>query len=722
MAILQETRLLAIKTALGPNTLAIRTLAVREQISRLFEIDVDLSSEDGDINFDAVVGFEATIRLDVGQKEQRFFHGYVSRFVQLANQDGYAHYEATIVPWLWFLTRTSDCRVFQNKTVPEILREMFQKHGGDVRFNLTGNYQPKEFCVQYRETDFNFVSRLMEQEGIYYFFQHEDGKHHLIVADSISAHRPFAGYEEISFHELEQGAMAREVITDWTAEKEVQPVAYALTDFDFTKPRTNLLSSTQVTRKHGRARYEVFDFPGEYFQGAAGERLADVRLNELQAQLDVFHGQATARGLTAGSTFKLKNHPRADQNGEYLITGTSIRADAGEFASNANGGDFFSCSFTAIPQARQFRPARLTPKPIVQGPQTAIVVGPAGEEIYTDKYGRVKLHFHWDRHDQSDENSSWWVRVSQFWAGKEWGSIHIPRIGQEVIVEFLEGDPDCPIITGRVYNAEQITPYSLPANKTQSGWKSRSTKGGSTANFNEIRFEDKKGSEEVYIHAEKDQNNVVEHDHSRWVGHDESIHIGNDRTLKVDRDKSELVGRNKTIRVDGFHEETIEGSQTIAVGANLSENVGINYSEVVGAAMEITVGAAMAISVGAALAETVGLTKAETIGSSKTETIGGNKTLRTGKDFNQHVAKNLSVKVGADVAEEVGGQHKESIKKEYILQAQKIQFLAEDEISIKTGDAEITMKKNGDVTINGKKINVKGSGDVTIKGSKIAEN
>jgi len=358
----------------------------------------------------------------------------------------------------------------------------------------------------------------------------------------------------------------------------------------------------------------------------------------------------------------------------------------------------------------------------VQGPQTAIVVGRSGEEIFTDKYGRVKVQFHWDREGKRNENSSCWIRVSHPWAGKGWGAISIPRIGQEVIVDFLEGDPDQPIITGRVYNAEQMPPYELPADQTQSGVKSRSSKGGGADNFNEIRFEDKKGSEEVYIHAEKDESIVVEHDQMITVGHDRAESIERDRSLAVGRDKSEKVGRNKSIAVTGAHTETIQGVMTVTVGRTLTENVLINYAETVGGAMELTVGAALAITVGAVMAETVGGAKTEAIGGSKSEIIGDGKVLDVGSSLNETVKDDRIVDIGKNLKEEVKEQHEETVGKEYILKAKKMQFVANDEILIKTGQAEIMMKKNGDITIKGKKIVVSGTGDVIVKGSKIAEN
>ena len=714
MALKQDSRLLAIKTALGPDVLAVRSVSVHEQISHLFQIEAELSSEDGEIDLDKVIGHDATIRLNVGDKDKRFFNGIVSRLVQMANVGGYAHYRASIVPWLWFLTRTSDCCIFQDMTVPDIIEDVFKFYGfNDYKLKLSATYPKWEYCVQYRETDFNFVSRLMEQEGIYYFFDHQDGKHTLVLADSISAHKPFPGYSEVTFHELEGGAAEREVITDWTVEKEAQPVAYALQDFDFKKPKTSLLASSNVKRKYGKAEYEIYDFPGEYIEHAEGDRLTDVRLNELQTQYETLHGQASARGLAAGSTFKLKKHPRTDQNREYLLTEVTVNADAGEFASNGGKGEgeFFSCGFSAIDKTQQFRAARITPKPIVQGPQTAIVVGPSGEEIYTDQHARVKVHFPWDRHDKSDENSSCWIRVSQYWAGKQWGAIQIPRLGQEVIVEFLEGDPDEPIITGRVYNADQVPPYALPANKTQSGVKSRSSKGGGTANFNEIRFEDKKGSEQVYIHAEKNQDNVVEndettdvgHDRTEKVGHDEKITIGNNRTEKVGVNeditigvnRTEKVGANESIDVGANRTRNVGGNESITVAIGRTHTVGVNEAITVGAAQEITVGAAQTITVGAVQAITVGASQTTNVGANQSTDVGANQSNNVGGNRTFSVAKNDTLKVGKVLAIEAG-----------------------DEIVIKTGDASIHMKKDGTIQIKGKDISIVGSGDIKVKSDK----
>jgi type VI secretion system secreted protein VgrG len=567
MSLSQQSRFIAIDTALGPDVLGLRSVSVQEHLSRLFEIDVELTSEDGNIDFNKVVGSNATIRLNLA-KGTRYFNGYISRFVQVANYGGYAHYHATLVPWLWFLTRTADSRIFQNLTVPDIIQQVFQGHG----FNdfdtsgLSGTYQPREYCVQYRETDFNFVSRLMEQEGIYYFFKHDNGKHTLVLADSIAAHNPFPGYATVQFSEMEEGAAAdREVITDWVMGMEVQPGAYSLNDFNYKTPKAALLSSASVTRQCGGSNFEIYDYPGEYGVANDGSRLAQARLDELQAEYEVLHGQTLARGIAAGCTFQMNGHPRQkaqNQNRNYLITGVSLHADAGEFSTQpgAHGEKEFSCSFTAIDKTQQFRPPRLTPKPIIQGPQTAFVVGAAGAEIDTDPdgYGCVRVQFHWDRYGQMDQNSSCWVRVSSTMAGKGWGAIALPRIGQEVIVEFLEGDPDRPIITGRVYNNTAMPPY-LPATPTRSTFKSNSSKGG--GGFNEIRFDDLKGSEQIFIHGEKDQDVRIKNDAKEWIGNDRHLVVKQNQLEKVEADKHSLVKGDFLSETDGDRGDTVKGGR-----------------------------------------------------------------------------------------------------------------------------------------------------------------
>ena len=444
MSATQKNRLRSIDTALGADALLIRDFSMTEQMGRLFQIEVGLLSTNEAVDFNAIVGTKATVELELPDGTQRYFNGFVSRFVQAERQQNYAHYRATLVPWTWFLTRASDCRIFQNKSVTDIIEEVFKGNEfKDYKLQVTRTYSPLEYCVQYRETDFNFVSRLMEREGIYYFFQHEDGNHTMVLTDSSSKHEAYASYGTINYKpRTHQGAEPTESVTDWVIAKEVQPGGYGLTDFNFKTPNAPITVNDSVTRQHPQSSHEMFDYPGEFDVRNDGETYAKVRIQELQTQYEVLHGQATSRGICTGSKFKLKAHPRDDQDRDYVVTGASYQASVSAYeAGKEKGAEFFSCTFTAIPAAAQYRPARTTPKPLIQGPQTAMVVGQSGQEVDTDEYGRVKLQFPWDRHGNSDQNSSCFVRVSQLWAGKGWGAINIPRIGQEVHCGVPGGRP-----------------------------------------------------------------------------------------------------------------------------------------------------------------------------------------------------------------------------------------------------------------------------------------
>jgi type VI secretion system secreted protein VgrG len=742
-------RVMELVTPLGDDVLLFHVMSAREEMSRLFEYQLDLLSPKPDVNLDEILGKNVTIKLATADDEVRCFNGYVTRFAQGAMHGRFHRYVATVRPWLWFLTRTSDCRIFQEMTVPDIIKAVFADHpSADFKLELTSTYRKWTYCVQYRETDFNFVSRLLEQEGIAYYFRHTEGHNTLVLTDSNSKHTAATGCEALSYIAPdEQVKPDLEHINHWDYTREIQPGAYVHDDYDLERPSVKLKASKALPRKYTPSDYEVYDYPGEYLQKPDGEQYAGVRIDELGSQFEIAHGTTNARGLSVGSLLTLEDHPRPDQNRDYLILGASYDLSFEDYESLPQAaGTTYRCRFLAMPCSQQFRPQRLTPKPFVQGPQTAVVVGPAGEEIFTDKYGRVKVQFHWDRRGARDDKSSCWIRVSSPWAGKQWGAISIPRIGQEVIVDFLEGDPDQPIITGRVYNAEQMPPYELPGNKTQSGIVSRSSLGGTPENFNELMFEDKKGSELVYLRAEKDYTNAVENDEVRWVGHDrwlevdhdethhvqndrfrrvdhdENVTIHNDQNTIVDRDRSETVHRHKRIQIDGNHSENIDGAMSVIIGKTLTENVLINYAETVGGAMEVTVGAALAISVGAIMSEAVAGAKTESIGGSKTESTGKDKTLNVGKNLTEAVKENRSVTVGKDLKEAITGKQTVEVQKEAFLKAKKIQMTADDEISLITGDAQIILKKNGEITIKGGKITVKGSGDVVVKGSKIAEN
>jgi type VI secretion system secreted protein VgrG len=692
-----------ITTPLGPDVLLFHAMHGREELSRVSEYQVDLLSLKSDININNILGKSVTIKLALQDDSPRFFNGYVTRFSQGGMHGKYRRYYATVRPWLWFLSRTSDSRIFQEMSVPEIVKRVFADHPtANVRDELTGSYSPWTYCVQYRETDLNFVCRLMEQEGIYFFFTHDDGKHTLVLADSYSAHEafqsdpvPFIAAEDVSRADIER-------IHTWTLTQEIQPGVYVHDDYDFERPSVELRTRKTVVRQYTPSDYEIYDYPGEYVQKPDGEASAAVRIDEFAAQFETAQATSNVKAIAVGSLFTMEKHPREDQNREHLVVSATYDLEFSDYeAMPERGGADYSCSFTAMSSQQQFRPKRLTPKPSVQGPQTAVVVGPAGEEIYTDKYGRVKVLFHWDRlgEQTKDENSSCWVRVSQPWAGKAWGGIAIPRIGQEVIVDFLEGDPDQPIITGRVYNAEQMPPYALPANMTQTGIKSRSSKGGSPDNFNEIRFEDKKGEEQVFIHAEKNQDIEVENDETHWVGHDRKKTIDHDEVTLVEHDRTETVNNNETITIAGNRSENVNKNESITIGKNRNESVGENES--------INIGKDQTVSISGS--KTLSVIKNETIsvGESRTDSVEKNETSSIGKNRQVTIGENDNLKVGKKLLVDAG-----------------------DQIVLVTGSASIVMKKDGSITLKGKditiegsgKINIKASSDVAIKGSKITQN
>ena len=520
-------RRISIETPLKERLL-IRAATVTEHLGQPFQIEIDLLSPDERIDFDLVLGKEVRLDVVLGDGGTRHFHAFVAHFSQSGRLGRSVTYHARAVPWLWFLTRTTDCRIFQNRHVPDIVKEIFREHGfTDVKDSLSKSYRVRDYCVQYCETDFNFIQRLLEEEGIYYYFHHHAAGHRLVLADGYGGHSISKGYETVDYFPPSDNAQReRDHVHAWHVSRQIQSGKYVSTDYDFTKPRSSLQVQTAQARGAARTDYEVFDYPGKHLTTSEGDHYAQARLEALQACYETSRALGNTRGLGVGHLFTLGRYPREDQNREYLIVGAVHRLDAGEYESGvASRAADYSCSLEVIDAKQPFRCAPSAVKTRVNGPQTAMVVGPAGEEIHTDEYGRVKVQFHWDRYGRHDDASSCWVRVSQIWAGKNWGWMSIPRIGQEVLVDFLEGDPDQPLITGRLYNQDNMPPFDLPAHKTQSGIRTRSSKDGGTEQFNEIRFEDKSGEEQLYVHAERNMDSVVEKDDTQQVGGDRSIAV-----------------------------------------------------------------------------------------------------------------------------------------------------------------------------------------------------
>jgi type VI secretion system secreted protein VgrG len=572
----QDHRLIAVETPLGKDVLLLQELTGYEGISRLFSYELDLLAHDNDsITFKDILGKKVSIALHLPDETPRYINGYVSRFTQGGSDERtFTRYHAQVVPWLWFLTRQADCRIFQNLAVPDIITQVFNLFEfKDFRLSLKGSYPQLEYCVQYRETSFNFVSRLMEEFGISYYFDHSTkGKHTMVLADQSST-LPACPSSPISYDTQVGGLEDPEVITNWHVGQEVRTGKYSVTDYNFTTPSTSLLANDPTVVDLAASQpLELFDYPGLHTAKDQGDTVAKVRMQEEEAGHMVVSGTGNCRGLMSGYSFELKNHYRTDQDANYVVTEVQHVASAGQTYTTAgtHGGETYSNNFTCIPASITYRPARVTPKPFVQGPQPALVVGKSGEEIWVDKYGRVTVQFYWDRLGQKNENSSCWIRTSQPWAGGNWGAMWIPRIGQEVLVSFLEGDPDRPVITGRVYNADQMPPYTLPDYQTRSTFMSRSSKGGGASNYNELRFEDLKGKEQIFMNAEKDMDLRVENDSREF--------IGANRHLIVTANQQEQIQAEKHLHVQGSHFEKIDGNMSLQVGQNQMESVTGNKS------------------------------------------------------------------------------------------------------------------------------------------------
>ena len=681
-----------LKTPLPDDTLRVHSCVSREGLSDAGDTTLTLLSERKDIQASDLLGKSAVLTVALRDDAPRYVSGYVTRFAQRGFEGKHCVYEMQLKPWLWLLTRTSDCRIFQELSVPDIVKQVFEDHPvARYEFKLLRPYRTWNYCVQYRETDFNFIARLLEHEGIYWYVKHDESGHKVVLCDSASGHDAAPGCESLPFYGSgAQAAPHLEYVQSWTSAQCVKPGKVVITDYDFQRPSSGLETTQNRKRDYDLSDGEVFDYPGGYIQTGDGSQYVEDRLDELQSAHETFDGTSNAQGVRTGHLLSMSRHPRETENAQYLVTGTILNVQQAS-SESGSGETALRCSFNCIPAAQQYRPPRRTPKPLVPGPQTAIITGPAGEEIHTDKFGRVKVQFHWDRRGQRNERSSCWVSVAHPWAGSNFGGIHIPRIGQEVIVGFIEGDPDSPIIIGRTYNGENLPPWDLPANATQSGFLTRSTKGGSYGNANAIRFEDKQGAEQLWIHAEKNQDIEVENDETHWVG----------------RDRTKTIDRHETVHVKGNRTETVDLDETITVHQNRTERVDLNETVSIGDNRSVTIGGFKAETIALAKAETIGLGKALTIGAAYQTTVGGLMNTTVGLTQGTQVGRSKTTNVGTTYT-----------------------ITAGDEFSITVGKSSLTLKSDGTITINGHDINVlaagqyfgESKGDMQLKGKNIKNN
>jgi type VI secretion system secreted protein VgrG len=649
----QADRFLTAATPLGPDKLLLIGLNGAEAISRLFLFHLDMIAEHATpVPFDQLLGKKVTASVKAPGGNVRHFNGICNRIAQGGRDQHFTSFRLEIVPEAWFLTRRTQSRIFQQTAVPDILKKVFA--GMAVQYQLKGKYEPRDYCVQYRESDFDFASRLMEEEGIFYFFTHQAGGHTMVVADSPDAHAQVPFDPEATFEPLDDSTVAEDRITSLAKAQDLRSMKVTLWDHCFELPHKHLEAEKQIQdsvqvgsvshklKLGNPGLLELYDWPGAYAQRFDGvgpgredrpadvqkihqdnKRTAEIRMQEEAAAALVLSGASRLRQLTAGHRFSLAKHFNAD--GAYVVTSVDHSASmTGDYRSGDTLGTSYENRFTCIPQAVPFRPRRVTPRPVVHGTQTAVVVGPKGEEIYTDKYGRVKVQFHWDREGKNDEKSSCWVRVAQPIAGKRWGASFWPRVGQEVVVDYLEGDPDQPIIIGSVYNADQMPAYlgKGPDSKhgddnKVSGFKSNTTAGGS--GFNELRFDDSKDKQQIFIHAERDMDTRVKNDGMEWVRNnrhsivgtkdqggdfneeiwrDQNVHVHRDRVEHVEGSVQLLIDGSDDVDVKGSRTESVGGDQHLAVKGERQEKIGTNQVLQAGQAIHLKAGMKVVIEAG----------------------------------------------------------------------------------------------------------------------------
>lgn len=665
-----SSRLMKVESALGDDALFIKSLKGTEALSSLPQIRVELLSYEEGINPLDAIGELLKITIDPAESDAKRFSGYVAEFEYIGPcYRGLYGYSATLVPWFWLLKKRTNCRVFQNKTVQNIVEEICSFYDfAKFKFALSEPLNPLPYCVQYQESDFDFLCRLLESEGIFYYFSYAADGHTLQLVDANTA---LTLVSDLAVTNVLDGTTK---IRKWRHRYRYCSTKISINDFDYEKANHSLLSETTsvLSLKNGD-KLSQYHYPGTHKETEQGERLAKLLMEENESQFSTIYGESECTALALGTKFTYRTRSGSADNGKiFVITEISHEALDNSFVPESTEANVYRNSLTCLPEEKPFRPHKSTKKPSIDGVQTAIVVGKSGDEIYTDNYGRIKIQFHWDLYGEKNESSSCWVRVATPWAGKKWGSLAIPRVGNEVIVTFEEGDPDRPLVIGCVYNSMHMPPYDLPSQKTVHGVKSRSTKGGDRATYNEISFDDTKGSEALTIHAQKDFN--------MNVGNNAGVSATGNSTTSVDGDTSTTVGGNSTVTITGNHDQTITGNATNTIEGN----------------------------------ETIAVTgdRGTTTQGNESLTISGDQTINTtGKQ---------DVSVSGDQTTNVTGEQRITANANQTINTNADQVISASGSQSINGDSQ-TIKANGTTTVDSPTIELKGgtTASITVGGSSI---
>lgn len=765
MDILQDNRGAKITTPLGADALVLQEFHFDEYLDSDFEGYAQVLSTDSNVDARALLGKPATIELET-TGAPRYFNAVIADFKSQGAMGRYTLYHIRLVPWTHLLTLGQDCRVFIDNTAMEIIEEVVKLHGGgDLdKTAISETYRTREMCVQYNESPAAFIRRLMLQEGIISYFSYTDSAHKLTLADSNENFDPIDGYAEIKyFPEEAQRRADGEHIYGWVWQNSVSTGHHATLDYDFKIPRKDMYVTSKAPDGHAEDGREVFSWPGQYIEPKDGDRYNRIRREAQQAKRESYVGRSNVRGMTVGRTFNLAGHPRPEVNIPYLVKSVShhFRASNYESVKGAGGGAaYYENSFVCVDPKRLYREDARNLQPRILGPQTATVVGKDGEEIDTDEFGRIRVRFHWDRHSETFDECSAWVRVVQKYAGSAWGGQYIPRIGQEVLVEFLDGNPDTPIVTGAVYNGDNKPPFSLPDNKTQSGVRSKSTKDASGSN--ELRLEDKAGEEIFFIHAQKDHTSRVLNNRTARIDSHDVYSVGGNRSVEVAQNQKHEIGGSLNVSVGGTgvgalglvgsvgglaantagllsKAGSIGGATVGGFAATLgSSALGfLNVSGlkgrkgVVGGKNPIEDGGKALTGSGTGLGESasglfpmpgvmntvVGAFKSDTIGIGSVEQVGIAKVTNVGAARMSAIGLEDHTTVGKKQTTQVGEVKKIVVGKEFFTEVGKVKkIVVGDEFVIEVGKSRLIMRKNGEVVINGTKFNFTASGAVQING------
>jgi type VI secretion system secreted protein VgrG len=723
--------------SLTASDLVVIGISGREGLSELFWFQVDFFPAALDlIPLADLFGKDALLTLRRPGGRDRIVSGMIARAEMVDVESGKPRYRVRIVPKLLGLSRVRRSRIFQALSVPEIVKKVLDERKISHREALGGSYPAREYTVQYRETDLEFVMRLLESEGIFFFFEHTGRKHVLALVDETSSCEPITGDPNVPYHTGENAAGFEEYLQALSQTRQLSSGKATLRDYDFEKPGLEVAGdSADSADPFG---LEVYDHATDYVSPADAKRVSTVRLEGLRCGADTVEGKGTCLRMVPGCTFEASNHPDDSIDKNYLLVRLDhLGRQKGGFSGNTSDDDIYFNRFTAIDASLPFRPQRQTRRPVIAGAQSAVVVGPPGEEIYPDKYGRVKVQFHWDRDGQRDDQSSCWVRLGQAWAGTGFGASFVPRIGQEVVIRFLEGNPDRPIVGGAVYNGQNVTPIALPEEKTKSTLRTASSLGSN--GFNEARIEDAQGQEEVYLHGQKDENVEVLNDKTQTVMRNEALHVMKDRSLEVDGNQSLRVIGNDESTVDGNqsntvtkdrkttvlqnHEEEIGGSQSISVAHSQSVRVIKDATVDVGAAAALSVGGAYGLTVGADSEETVGGVKSVKVGAlrrevvkrDRDETVQKSLMLRTGGESELQVLGEVKLGSVKDAKEEIGGAVELEVKGPLVWFAKSFDIKADKFRILVDGKLALSLDKSGNKVAWGAS-NITFDGNTKLKG------